>query len=84
MLYVDNMKIPFGRMKMNHLVADSHKELVQATVNLGISTKHIQHLGEAKEHLDVCMSKRKIAIRDLGAKEITGRELVEIVRSKQG
>ena len=82
MLYVDHMRHPFGRMLMNHLMADTQAELEQAIIDLGLPPGIIQHRGEPKEHLDVSESKRALALR-LGAKPITGRELVEIVRRRR-
>ena len=82
MLYVDHMRYPFGRMLMNHLMADTHQELEQAIIDLGLPPGIIQHPGEPKEHLDVSESKRALAIRQ-GAKPITGRELVEIVQRRR-
>ena len=82
MLYVDHMRHPFGRMLMNHLMADSHQELEQAIIDLGLPPGIIQHGGEPKEHLDVSESKRQLALK-LGAKPITGRELIGIVRRRR-
>ena len=82
MLYVDHMRYPFRRMLMNHLMADTHEELEQAIIDLRLPPGIIQHPGEPKEHLDVSESKRALAIR-LGAKPITRRELVEIVRRRR-
>lgn len=82
MLYVDHARIRFRRMLMSHLVADSPDELLQAQTDLGIPDGSIQYPGTWKEHLDVSESKRTLAVR-MGAKEITGRELVEITRKKK-
>ena len=82
MLYVDHMRFPFQRMLMNHLIADTHEELEQAIIDLGLPRGIIQHPGEPKEHLDVSESKRALAIR-LGARPITSRELVEMVQRRR-
>ena len=37
MLYVDHVRIPFGRMLMNHLMADTPEELREAAEQLGLS-----------------------------------------------
>ena len=81
-LYVDNARIPFGRMKMSHLAADTSEELLEAARQLGLS-KYIQHNGEPKEHLDVSLSKRAEAIQKLGAKEVPSKELIYLMRRKR-
>ena len=82
MLYVDHARIPFRRMLMNHLLADTREELEQAIIDLGLPPGIIQHPGEPKEHLDISESKRQLALK-LGAKPITGKELVEMVRRRR-
>lgn len=77
-VYVDDMYAPFGRMKMCHMVADTHEELVTMAVCIGLSPRWIQHEGGSHEHFDVSTSKRQLAIEH-GAKEITMLELVEIL-----
>ena len=52
MLYVDHVRIPFGRMLMNHLMANTPEELREAAEQLGLSA-YIQSPGTEKEHLDV-------------------------------
>ena len=82
-LYVDHLRIPFGRMKMSHLMADTKEELLRAAGALRLKRSWLQHEDQPKEHFDVSESKRKLAIDWLGAVPITGRELVEIVRRKR-
>ena len=82
MLYVDHARIPFRRMKMNHLVADTSQELAAAAAALNLPPGSIQHPNTPKEHLDVCESKRTLALA-MGAKPIDGRELVTIIRGRR-
>ena len=82
MLYVDHARIPYGRMLMNHLLADTTAELQDAACKLGLS-RWIQHSGEAKEHIDISEGKRIEAIKNLGANPVSGRELVYIIRKKR-
>ena len=84
MLYVDDARLPYGSMKMSHMMADSTEELEAACDALGLKRSYIQYPGEAKEHLDVAMSKRRQAIRKLGAKEVSGYDIVMIVRKRRG
>ena len=81
MIYVDNARIPFGRMRMSHLMADTSEELHDVARDLGLS-RWIQKSGEPGEHLDVSMSKREEAIR-LGAKAVRSRELVVLVQNRR-
>ena len=74
-VYVDNMRIRYGRMKMSHLIADTSEELRSMAQGLGLE-RYIQHAGEPKEHLDVSMSKRAEAIA-AGAIAHTARDGVE-------
>jgi|WetSurSiteA1Bulk_404760.scaffolds.fasta_scaffold11561_2 hypothetical protein len=76
-IYVDDMRAPFGRMIMCHMVADSHDELISFADKIGVARKWIQFEGEfRREHFDICLAKRKEAII-YGAKEITRRQLLE-------
>ena len=82
MLYVDHVRIPFGRMLMNHLMADTPEELREAAEQLGLSA-YIQSPGTEKEHLDVSETKRREALA-MGARPVTGKEMVNLVRGKRG
>jgi hypothetical protein len=66
----------FGRMKMSHMVADTSSELVEMANKIGVNKKWIQYPGTPREHFDICMSKRKLAIKN-GAVEITWRQMGE-------
>ena len=81
-LYVDDAQNPYGRMKMAHMIADTHAELVQAAEALGLD-RWLQHEGTWKEHLDVCQSKRREAIAELKAIPITQKELFLKSKSKR-
>ena len=82
MVYVDHARIPYGRMLMSHLMADTPEELREIAGKLKIED-YIQYTGTPKEHLDVSESKRTEAIR-MGAASVTGRQLAAIIRSKRG
>lgn len=78
MVYVDDMyKYPVGNfrgMKMSHMIADSHDELVDMAKRIGVKVKWIQHEGKYNEHFDICLSMRAKAVK-FGAKEITWKQL---------
>lgn len=81
-VYVDDMQAPFGRMRMSHMIADTQEELLGMADRIGVQRKWIQHKGQPKEHFDICLSKRKLAMR-YGAQSITGRELAKLVLVKR-
>ncbi len=78
-VYVDNMKAPFSNMIMCHLFADTTEELLDMVDKIGVQRKWIQHPGTYREHFDIALSKRKLAVK-FGAKEVTwmdyGRHIV--------
>jgi len=82
MVYVDDMKAGFGRMVMCHMAADTTEELLAMAAAIGVNEKWIQYPGTAKEHFDICLSKRARAVK-LGARQVTQRELVELVERKR-
>ena len=70
-VYVDDMYAPFGRMKMCHMMADTHRELVEMADRVGVARKWIQDAGDPYgEHFDVSMGARAKAVA-AGAVEIT-------------
>ena len=75
-VYVDNAMIPYGRMRMCHMLADTDGELRAMALRIGVSQRW--HQGD---HFDICLSKSRLAVQ-LGAKEVTTRKLVEIRRKK--
>lgn len=80
-VYVDDMKAKFGRMTMCHMIADSTTELLAMARIIGVNAKWIQDAGSYREHFDVCMSKRKLAVA-AGAQEITRVELVRKLKQR--
>lgn len=77
MVYVDDMKAGFRGMIMCHMIADTQAELLAMADTIGVKRKWIQDYMTQREHFDICLSKRKLAVR-AGAKEITMKELVTI------
>lgn len=78
MIYVDDAKHKFGRMVMCHMMADSTEELHAMADKIGVSRRWIQHEGKPKEHYDICLSKRALAV-NAGAVEVDGREIVRLI-----
>lgn len=81
-VYVDDMRAPFGRMVMCHMIADSHDELVAMAQRIGVAPKWIQQAGTYSEHFDVCLSARVKAVA-VGAIELTSRELVQRMNARR-
>lgn len=77
-VYVDDMyKYPlgqFGRMKMSHMAADSTAELLAMADRIGVARKWLQHPDTDREHFDIALSKRALAVK-AGAIEVGMREL---------
>lgn len=69
-VYVDDMRAPFGRMIMCHLIADTPEELLAMVDHIGVARKWIQDAGTWGEHFDIALSKRALAVT-AGAQEIT-------------
>lgn len=82
-VYVDDMRAPFGRLVMCHMVADTHRELVEMADRIGVARKWIQQAGKREEHFDICLAKRALAVRN-GAIELDTRELARMTGVRRG
>lgn len=80
-MYVDNMRAGFGRMVMCHMIADTPTELDRMADKIGVARKWKQYPGTSREHYDICLSKRVLAVK-AGAIEVTMRDLVTKMKSK--
>ena len=81
-VYVDDMRASYGRMKMCHMIADSSGELLAMADRIGVARRWIQYPGTYREHFDIALSKRALAVK-VGAVEITWRELGEKLKARQ-
>lgn len=81
-VYVDDMKAPFGRMIMCHMIADTDEELHAMAERIGVARKWHQHAGTHRSHYDIALSKRRIAVAN-GAVEITWRELGMMIYARR-
>ena len=81
-VYVDNAMMPYRGMIMCHMLADTTDGLQMMAHAIGVSSQHIQKEGLPDEHFDVCQAMRRKAVK-YGAKEITTRQMVAIVRVKR-
>lgn len=83
MVYVDNYNAKYRNMIMCHMIADTQEELLEMARKIDVQEKWIQHKDTYREHFDICLSKKALAIKN-GAKEISPRELVMINMNKDG
>lgn len=85
-VYVDDMYKrtmgQFGRMKMSHMIADSQPELIAMAQRIGVNPQWIQDMHTYKEHFDIALSKRVLAV-SYGAVPITQRETVFIIECRR-
>ncbi len=81
-VYVDSMRANFGRMKMCHMIADSTEELMSMADTIGVKRKWIQNAGTHREHFDISLSKRMLAVQ-AGAVEVSMMELGRILRARR-
>lgn len=82
-VYVDDARIPYGRMKMCHMLADTREELEAMARKIGLpSSATLQSPGQPNEHIDVSATYRAKAVQ-AGAIEVDSRALVKLIRSKR-
>ena len=81
-VYVDDMRARLGRMVMCHMLADSTYELMAMADRIGVQRKWIQHPGTYREHFDISLSKRSLAVLH-GAVEITWRQAGVMQRERR-
>jgi hypothetical protein len=81
-VYVDDFAAKFGRMIMCHMIADTQTELLEMADKIGVQRKWIQDEGTNREHFDIAISKKKLAIK-FGAKEIGMRELAAMTSNRK-
>lgn len=89
-VYVDNMYLyamgEFNRggrvYKMSHMVAESTEELITFVLSIGLNPKWIQLAGTYKEHFDITMTKRTLAL-SLGAVACSMSEMGYLIRQRR-
>lgn len=63
-VYVDDVAIPYRRMKMCHLWADTVEELLAMVDRIGVDRKWLQQPPKASwVHFDVCINKKALALK---------------------
>ena len=56
---------------------------MEAARRLGLREEWMQHPGTRKERFGLSLSKRREAVRLLGARELAGREMARLIREKR-
>lgn len=82
-VYVDDAFIPYGRMIMCHMLADSHEELMAMSYTLGLKVRWLQKPETPAEHFDVSKRYRERAVAN-GAVEVSSKDIVVMIRGKRG
>lgn len=73
-VYVDDMRAPFGRLIMCHMLADSDDELHAMADKIGVDRRWWQSPAKTSgSHYDIALSKRALAVQ-LGAVQITWKQ----------
>lgn len=73
-VYVDDMRAPFGRLIMCHMLADTDDELHAMADHIGVARRWWQSPAKTSgSHYDIALSKRALAVA-AGAVEITLRQ----------
>ncbi len=88
-VYVDNFKakadVPNGNRVVRgvwcHMTADTTEELLEMADKIGMKRSWIQYPGTWKEHFDVTLSKRALAVA-AGAVEVDVRDSVMAMRER--
>lgn len=82
MVYVDSANIPYRRMLMCHMLADTEAELERMALTIGMKLIWWQYKGTYKSHFDICQTKKALALKT-GAIEIDKHRLVQILKEKR-
>ncbi len=80
-VYVDDMRAPFGRMVMCHMLADTDDELHAMARSIGVARRWWQ-APPHESHYDVCLAMRARAVA-LGAVEISARQAASMNRRRK-
>jgi ribosomal protein S21 len=76
-VYVDDMRAPYGRMIMCHMIADTEAELHAMADRVGVARRW-HHRG----HYNICLERRARAVA-AGAHEITKRQAAAMMAQRR-
>ena len=79
-VYVDDLAVPYGRMRMSHMIADTDEELHAMAQKVGVSRRHWQSPDKHSiSHYDVCQQSKQRALAE-GAVAITAKQAAAMSR----
>lgn len=81
-VYVDDTQWPFRGMIMCHMLADTSEELHLMAEMIGMERRWVQYPGTVKEHYDVPLPRRILAV-EAGAVEVSWRFMGELIRERR-
>lgn len=81
-VYIDDFRSPFNGMVMCHMIADTTEDLLAMVDRIGVKREWIQKAGTHREHFDICLSKRRMAVAE-GAIEVSSKNLARIMNDKK-
>ena len=81
MVYIGSREYKYRGMLMSHMIADTIDELHKMAELIGVDKKHFQNK-TARQHYDICKSKKKLAFKN-GAIECTEKRLMSILKVKE-
>lgn len=82
-VYVDDMRAPYGRLVLCHMLADTDDELHAMADDIGVSRRWWQSPKKTSgSHYDIALSKRALAVR-AGAIEISMRQAAAMNRRRR-
>jgi Protein of unknown function (DUF4031) len=76
------LNAPFGRMLMCHMIADTTEELMSMADRIGVARKWVQDAGTTREHFDIALSKKRLAIQYGAIKIEYGIVLGEMLKQR--
>lgn len=79
-VYVDRKRMPYGRMLMCHMLADTLPELHAMAGTVGLARRHFQAHDGKVPHYDLSQALRAKAVK-AGAIEIDRAKTAEMVRA---
>lgn len=81
-VYVDDFDIPYGRMKLSHMLADTDEELHEMARRIGVARRWWQSPEKTSgSHYDIALSKKALALQ-AGAVAITARQAAMMNRRR--
>lgn len=82
-VYVDDLKTPYRRMLMSHMIADTDDELHAMAQSIGVARKHWQSPdNHSTSHYDICQQMKEKALH-AGAIPISAKQAAAMARRRR-